>query len=101
MIKVYGFDIVPGTTGNDIAYEASLDRAVAEAESHRLILQDDPELAYLLPLPPSDIYEITLRDTTPEILVKALNDPESLAASLTVDRKTVCTVGSQHQQQSA
>jgi len=93
VIKIYGFDIVPGVRGGDTAYEPTLELAVAEAENHRRILQEDPELAYLLPLPSSDIYEIALRNATLEILVEALNDPASLAGLLELERKYVCRVG--------
>ena len=92
-LKIFGFDIVPGTQGSELAYEVSLEKAIVEARNHREILEDDPELAYMLPFPPSEIYEITLWPPTPEILVAALNDPPRLAALLELSRETVFRVG--------
>ena len=92
-LTVYGFDIVPGIQGSEIAYEADLANAVAEADSHRKMLEDDPELTYMLPLPPSEIYKITLRQPTAEFLASALNDPSRLSALLEISRETVATVG--------
>ena len=51
-LKIFGFDIVPGTQGSELAYEVSLEKAIVEARNHREILEDDPELAYMLPFPP-------------------------------------------------
>ncbi|MCA1408240.1 hypothetical protein I6F26_29060 [Ensifer sp. IC3342] len=73
-MRVYGFQIVPGSN-ETLAYSESKEGAFAAAQEHRRGLLADGEITRLDAMA---VYEVTLADLTVENLLAILNEPEAL-----------------------